>query len=299
MRTIGERDFGPEALRDLPHEYLRWFDFWLKGTDNGIAKEPLVSIFVMGANRWLNGPTYPLPETRFEKWYLAGAGKANTSTGDGKLVRELPADGAPSDQYAYDPADPTPDPDFPFDNDDDKDAKPKSSDELKKEAEARREKVTSARKDLLVYVTEPFKEAYTFAGPVSAVLYASSSARDTDWFVRLMEVDEKGKVFPLAEGKIRARFRRSTKAPEMLEPGKVYEYTLDLWQTGIRIPAGRRLRVEVASAAFPSFSRNLNTGGHNEKDTQYVTAEQSVYHSKEYPSHILLPMIPDKEPAKK
>jgi putative CocE/NonD family hydrolase len=294
MRTHGDRDFGPEALRDLPRDYLRWLDYWLKGIDNGIAKEPLVSIFVMGANRWLHGPTYPLPETRFEKWYLASGGKANTSKGDGKLLRSLPTDGAATDQYTYNPADPTPSPDFPEDDDQpDKDGKPRSLADIKKEAEARRENLTSSRKDLLVYVSEPLKEGYTFAGPVSAVLYAASSARDTDWFVRLLEVDGKGKAFPLAEGKVRARFRRSTKTPELLEPGKVYEYTLDLWQTGIRVGAGKRLRVEVASASFPFFSRNLNTGGHNEKETTYVAADQTVYHSKEYPSHILLPMIPD------
>jgi putative CocE/NonD family hydrolase len=125
------------------------------------------------------------------------------------------------------------------------------------------QQTTDIRNDILVYTSEPFKEAYTFAGPLSAVLYAASSGRDTDWFMRLMEVDKAGKIFQLAEGKIRARFRHSTKQPELLEANKVYEYQLDLWQMGISIPAGHRLRVEVAPASFPSYSRNLNTGGHN------------------------------------
>jgi len=108
--------------------------------------------------------------------------------------------------------------------------------------------------------------------------------------MRIMEVDKKGKIFQLAEGKIHARFRHSTRQPEMLEPNKIYEYQLDLWQTGITIPPGSRLRVEVASASFPSFSRNLNTGGHNEIDTNFVKAEQKIYHDKEHPSHVLLPV---------
>jgi putative CocE/NonD family hydrolase len=131
----------------------------------------------------------------------------------------------------------------------------------------------------------------SFVGPLSAVLYASTSARDTDWFMRMMEVDAKGKIFLLAEGKVRARYRLTTKKAEFLEPGKVYEYHLDLWQTGITIPKGSRLRVEVASASFPSFSRNLNTGGHNETETNFVKAEQTIHHSKEYPSHLLLPVV--------
>ena len=111
--------------------------------------------------------------------------------------------------------------------------------------------------------------------------------------MRLAEVDEDGEIFQLVEGKIRARYRQTTKKPEFLEPGRVYKYDIDMWQTGITITAGRRLRVEVASACFPLFSRNLNTGGHNEMDTRYVSAEQGIYHNRQYPSHILLPVIPE------
>jgi len=292
-RRLGERDFGSAAWLDLPRAYLRWFDFWLKGIENGVAKEPLVNLFVMGSNQWVHGDTYPLPDTKFEKWYIASNGKANTTTGDGRLTRTAPVGEQPPDHYAYDPGDPTPDPDF-FDEEEDKtdtDKKPKSGEEDEKKREAFHEKLASSRKDMLAYVSEPFEKPYTIAGPLSAILYAASSAKDTDWFVRLLEVDEKGKLLSLGSGKIRARFRRSTKEPTFLEPGKVYEYTLDLWHTGITISAKHRLRVEIASASFPLFSRNLNTGGHNEKDTDFVTAEQVIYHSAEYPSHVLLPVI--------
>jgi putative CocE/NonD family hydrolase len=308
-RGFGKHDFGPQALRDLPRDYLRWFDYWLKGVDNGVLQEPLVSIFVMKSNKWLHGPTYPLPQTRFEKWYLTSGGKANAPQGEGKLSRQLPPKDSPPDHYTYDPADPTPDPDF-LEPEEEPQAAERNQAEDQAAARAgkkesadrdRREELVRKRRDLLVYVSEPFTEEYTFAGPVSAVLYASTSAKDTDWVVRLMTIDPKGRVFALTGltgGKIRARFRESLSNPSLLEPGRVYRYSLDLWQTGVSVPKGYRLRAEVSSAAFPLFSRNLNTGGHNEKDTEFVSAEQTIYHNAEYPSHILLPVIPAGTPKK-
>jgi putative CocE/NonD family hydrolase len=311
-RAHGKRDFGPQALRDLPRDYLRWFDYWLKGVENSVPTEPLVSIFVMNSNKWLHGPKYPLPQTRFEKWYLASAGKANTTLGDGKLSREPPAKDVPSDRYSYDPGDPTPNPDF-LEEEEARGDKEKGELKVKEKGEQgekekkekksppkdRREEVVKSRQDILAYVSEPFQGEYTFAGPITAVLYAASSAKDTDWFMRLVTVDDKGKVFPLVTGKIRARFRESMSKPTLLEPDKVYEYALDLWQTGITVPKDHRLRVEVSSAAFPLFSRNLNTGGHNEMETNFVTAEQKIYHNAQYPSHLVLPVIPDEAGVKK
>lgn len=292
MRRIGDRDFSDAALIDLQREYLRWFDYWLKGKENGIHKEPWVSLFVMGTNKWLHGPTYPLPQTRFDKLYLSSGGNANTAEGDGKLVWQAPPADAPSDRYAYDPGDPTPDPRF-YEESEEDEKKVRSADERKKEAAAYHKRVTESRKDILVYETMALEKPLTFVGPVSAVLYASTSARDTDWFMTLVEVDKDGKFFTLGQGKIRARFRKSMAKPELLKPGEVYEYTLDLWQTGITIPAGHKLCVEVASAAFPFFSRNLNTGGHNETETRFVSAEQTIHHSAKYPSHVLLPVVPE------
>jgi len=293
-RKLGDHDFGPQAIIDLQRDYLRWFDYWLKGVDNGITKEPLVSIFVMGTNKWLHGDSYPLPATKFTKLYLSGAGKANTSKGDGRLRFDEPPAGVAADKYVYDPGDPTPDPDF-YETTEAQDKQVRSADEKKNEAEANHEKVTGERRDILVYQTEALREPLTFAGPVSATIYASSSARDTDWYVTLVEIEKDGKTFTLASGKLRARFRESVHKPELLEPGRIYEYKLDLWQTGITVPAGDRLRVEVASAVFPMFSRNLNTGGHNETETKFVSASQMVYHDREHPSHVLLPVIPAEE----
>jgi putative CocE/NonD family hydrolase len=296
-RKIGDHDFGPQAVIDLQRDYLRWFDYWLKGVDNGIAREPLVSIFVMGSNQWLHGNSYPLPETKFTKLYFSGAGKANSSKGDGRLTFDEPPPGAPPDKYVYDPGDPTPDPDF-YETTEEQDKQVRSADEKKSEAEAHHEKVTGERQDILVYQTEVLREPLTFAGPVSATIYASSSAQDTDWFATLVEIEKDGKTFTLAAGKLRARFRNSVHKPEPLNPGQIYEYKLDLWQTGITVPAGDRLRVEVASADFPMFSRNLNTGGHNETETAFVSARQVIYHDKQHPSHVLLPVIPAEEMRK-
>lgn len=297
-RRLGDWDFGEQAAFDLPREYLRWFDYWLKGVDNGIVKEPLVRIFAMNSNVWLTGDTYPLPQTRFEKWYLSSGGNANTSKGDGKLSREAPSADGPPDRYAYDPGDPTPNPTYREETEEEE-QRERTQEELKKIAKEHHESVTSQRRDILVYTSEPFDGDYTFAGPVSGKLFAASSAKDTDWFMRLLLVEPDGEVTNLVEGRLRARYRNSMSRPELLEPGKVYEYDLDLWQTGLTVKKGQRLRVEVASATFPFFSRNLNTGGHNEKETTYVTAEQTIHHDAQRPSHVLLPMIPAEKIAGK
>ncbi|HLJ46956.1 MAG TPA: CocE/NonD family hydrolase [Bryobacteraceae bacterium] len=281
-RLIGERDFGENAIIDLQQDYLRWFDYWLRGLDNGVAVEPLVSVFVMGANEWRQGQSYPLENTRFEKLYLAECGT---------LSFEAPADGLPPDRYRYDPGDPTPALQF-YQESEENEKRVRTAEERKQEAREQHVRLAAERSDILVYQTEPLTQPITFAGPLSAVLYASSSARDTDWFVTLSEVDGEGKIFQLTQGRLRGRFRNSLTVPELLAPGEIYEYRIDLWQTGICVPPGARLRVEIASAAFPLFSRNLNTGGHNEVETEYVSAEQVIYHDREHPSHVLLPVIP-------
>ncbi len=290
-RRHAGRDFGPRALVDLQRMYLRWFDRWLKGVQNSIEREPLVQIFVMGTNTWLKGDTYPLKGTRMERWYLSSGGHANTSAGDGILTKVRPVRRARSDRYIYDPGDPTPDPRF-WQPPRRKKGQVISGDRLKAQAQAHHAKVTRSRSDILVYTSAPMAHRYTFAGPMSAVIHASTTARDTDWFVRLCEVDAKGKIFVLAQGKIRARFRASMSRPRLLVKGRVYRYEIDLWQTGITIPKGARLRVEIASAAFPFFSRNLNTGGHNETETRHVKATQTILHDRRHPSYVLLPRIP-------
>jgi len=309
MRMLGEWDFGPQAIVDLQRQYLRWFDYWLKGIDNGITKEPLVSLFVMGPNRWLRDNAYPISGTRFEKWYLSSGGSANTSGGDGRLLgAEAVGSGAAADRYAYDPADPTPTPDDYVPDEDHpagtatpatgpatRPATTQNAKSVEEEAKLRRgyhAKVTAARRDILIYTSPPMEKPLTVAGPLSAVIYASSTAKDTDWFVRLIEVNKDGQLWTRGEGRLRARFRNSNRQPEPIKPGEVYEYHLDLWQTGMEVPVGNRLRVEVCSASFPFFSRNLNTGGHSETETTFITAQQTIYHDAKHRSHVLLPVIP-------
>ncbi|MCK4764144.1 MAG: CocE/NonD family hydrolase [Candidatus Aminicenantes bacterium] len=291
---LGEYDFGKDAAIDLRSMYLRWFDYWLKGIENKIIEEPLVQLFAMFSNKWHKAAVYPLPGTEFTPFYLSSDKSANTSKGDGKLLLELPRTGKEFDKYVYDPGDPTPFPAFYFKSEE-QEKKEKGQvldleEEIKKR-KAHHNKVSDARSDILVYRTEALKEPLTVVGPLSAIIYASSSAVDTDWFVSLMDVDEQGGIMLLARGTIRARFRNSTKKPEFLEKNKVYKYTIDLWHTGITFQKGHRIRIEVSSALFPMFSRNLNTGGHNEMETKYKKAKQRIYHSKEYPSHLLLPVI--------
>jgi predicted acyl esterase len=258
-------DWGPRAVIDLQKSYLRWMDRWLKGIDNGIDKEPLVSLFVMGSNDWLHGTRYPLEATRPTKFHLTSKGDASGCGGKGRLTTRPPEKGASAtDTYTYDPGDPT----------------PVSPD---------------GRKDLLVYTTPPLTEPLTIAGPISAVLYASSSARDTDWVLRLARIDADGDPMLLGQGIIRARYRDSLSKPTPLEPGKLYEYRIDMRHTGMTIGKGEHLKLIVSSALFPLFSRNLNTGENNETGTEYVAATQTIYHGEDHPSHLLLPVVP--EPA--
>ncbi len=289
-RMFGERDFGERAIVDLRREYLRWFDRWLKGVPNGIDREPLVSLFVMGPDDWVHGDSYPLEGTEHRRLHLASGGHANTSGGDGTLSFEPPAAASPPDRFVYDPGDPTPST-WVLEQPEEEPGEVKTADELRRAGREHVQRILEERQDILVYETEPLPEPLTVAGPVSAELYASTSARDTDWFLTLSAVDAEGTVTRLVRGALRARYRDSFAEPELLEPGRVYRFTLDCWHTAVRVPAGSRLRLEVASAWFPFFSRNLGTGGHNETETEFVVARQTVFHDAERPSHLLLPVI--------
>ena len=290
-RRAGTLDFGPNALVDLPREYLRWFDHHLKGAKNGIDTEPAVTLFLMGANAWVTGDHYPLKETRTERWYLQSGGKAQTSLGDGVLARTQSKSGSRPDRYVYDPVDPTPSPDFIGDETPAAGTE-RSAAVLQSEHEGHHAAITSTRRDILVYTSPPFTERYTVVGPLSATLQAASSAVDTDWFVSVLDEAPGGTLLPLATGKLRARYRNSLRAPEPLKPGRVYPYSLDLWHTGISLEPGHRLRVEVSSALFPVYARNLNTGGHNEADSGVERAMQTVHHDGALASFLEVQVLP-------
>ncbi len=280
--TLEGVDFGPSAQIHWDGYVCRWFDHFLKGFNNGLLKEPPVYVFVMGRNRWEAEKDWPLPQTKWTKYYLHSGGKANTAGGDGTLSPEPPRD-TPPDAYTYDPAKPTRSPfkgphiDGPVDT-----------------------RAAAAGADVLVYTTPPLEQEVEVTGPVQAHLYAATSARDTDWMVRLIDVHPDGRALLLCDGVIRARCRDPKNAGAFnaaqlstIEPGKVYEYTIQFWRATANVfGKGHRIRVEVSSSYYPYYLRNLNTGADSVAlETEGVVAQQKVYHDSDHPSHVVLPVI--------
>jgi uncharacterized protein len=276
-RRIGDIDFGPEALIDLDGLQVRWFDHWLKGDDNGIESTPRVRLFVMGENRWKDENEWPMERTRFARYFLHSGGRANSRLGDGALDTDSPGE-EPADSYRYDPKDPVPfitEPNFSqIGGPDDYQA-------------------VERRDDVLVYTTAALGEPLEICGPLRVKLFAASSARDTDWTAKVLDVHPGGFAQRLNDGIVRARFRSSLEREELLEPKRVSEYDIDCWSTCTLLEVGHRLRVEISSSAFPKFDRNLNTGGPIgvESESAAVVADQSVFHDRERASYLLLPVI--------
>lgn len=281
---VGATDYGPNAVIDWDGYVCRWFDHFLKGIDNGVTKDPQVHVFVMGANRWRAEKDWPLPQTKWVKYYLHSGGKANTLKGDGTLSTSVPGD-EPADHYTYDPAKPT--------------LAPFTGGHLEDGAADTRK--PAAGEDVLIYTTPPLEEDVEIIGPIEAKLFAATSAKDTDWMMRLTDVHPDGYSAMLCDGVMRARHRDPEKGGAFnaeklstIEPGKVYEYTLGFWRgTGNVFKKGHRIRVEISSSYYPYYLRNLNTGADNiNLETKTVIAKQSVHHDKERSSHIVLPLIP-------
>jgi putative CocE/NonD family hydrolase len=281
-----ERDFGLLASTDaidLTGTQLRWFDYWLKGEENGVDDEPPVKIFVMGLDQWREEEDWPLPDTRYYRYYLHSGGNANTLQGDGLLSTERP-DGEPPDQYYYNPDDPTPTWGGAT-------LLPGALSAVN--AGPRDQREIAQRQDVLVYTTPPLTHDVEVTGPVELVLYASSSARDTDFTGKLVDVYPDGRALVLTDGILRARYRNSFFKSELLEPGKVYELHIDLVATSNLFKAGHCIRLEVSSSNFPRFDRNPNTGGIIAQESAFppVIAVNRVYHNRDCPSYLYLPVI--------
>jgi putative CocE/NonD family hydrolase len=280
-RTIvGERDVG-DARFDWSGLYLRWFDHWLRGADNGVTRMPKVQYYLMGKNEWRSANAWPIPGTRFTRFYLHSGGNANSRAGDGTLGTRPPAN-EPPDRYVYDPRTPTPSRGGPICCTGSADAPEGSFDQSDVEM----------RSDILVYTTPPLTEGVEVTGPLKAVLYVSSSAKDTDFTAKLLDVHPDGRAFNLQEGILRARYREGYDRTVFMEPGGVYEVVIDMQATGNYFPPGHRIRLEIASANFPRFDRNLNTGGNNFDETRWEVARNTVHHTARYPSHVVLPIVP-------
>jgi putative CocE/NonD family hydrolase len=269
QRKVGELDFGEPAEMDENPLMIRWFDNQLKGIENGMDEEPPVKIFVMGENRWRFENEWPLARTVYQNYYFHSEGRANTLDGDGTLDINPPADKNP-DRYIYDPSNPvrTIGSMGPYDQQ-----------ELEK------------REDVLVYSTPPLKNDMEVTGPVNAVIYASSSAPNTDFTAKIVDVYPDGRAIRICEGIIRTNHRNPSLPPTNIEPGKVYKYNIDLWATSNVFRKGHKIRVEISSSNFPRFDRNLNTGNYFATETKWVKAEQTIFHNEKYPSCIVLPVI--------
>ncbi|WEK43964.1 MAG: CocE/NonD family hydrolase [Candidatus Sphingomonas colombiensis] len=279
MATADDVDYGADADLNGNLLYLRWHDHWLKGVDNGADKDPPVRIFVMGENKWRAENEWPLKRTRYTPYYLASGGNANTADGNGTLSTAKPT-GADGDRYDYDPANPVPTlggniccssvPSGAHDH-----------------------RSVEKRADVLVFTGPVLDKTVEVSGPIRAKLYAASSAPDTDWVVRLIDVDPSGYARNIQDGIIRARYRKGWETPASpIEAGRVYEYDIDMWASSNAFLPGHRIRVEVTSSNFPRFDRNLNTGEDPATGTRMAVARQQVLHSARYPSHVLLPIIP-------
>ena len=281
-RKTGDIDFGADVVIDQLGEQVRWFDYWLKGVENGIVDEPRVKVFVMGVNRWREADDWPLPETRYTPYYFHSGGRANSLHGDGGLSM-TPPEGEKPDEYVYDPENPV----VTIGG-----STCCAEETVPVTMGPQDQRPNEYRSDVLVYATPPLERDVEVIGPVKAVVYAASSAPDTDFTAKLVDVYPNGYAMNVAQGIQRARYRESWEQPTLLEPSRVYKYEIDLWSTGNCFQKGHRILVEISSSNFPQFDRNPNTGHAFGQDAELRKAHQTVYHDKDYPSHIMLPVIP-------
>jgi uncharacterized protein len=274
---VGALDFGPEAAMNLGQLQKKWFDYWLRDQDTGVEEWPAFQIFVMGENEWRGESEWPLKRTQYTPFYLQSQGHAADISGDG-VLSEMKPDMSATDRFTYDPQNPTPTaggnnlvgaPAGPFDQTE-----------------------VEQRDDVLVYTSAALTEAIEVTGPVQMILYAASSAVDTDFTAKLVDVHPDGKAYNLCDGIIRARWRTDRTKPELIKPGESYRYEIDLWVTSNLFQPGHRIRVEISSSNFPRFDRNPNSGLPFGSDTKLQSATQTVFHGAERASHILLPVIP-------
>jgi uncharacterized protein len=290
MNPVGELNFGfgaSAAMIDLKIDFVslqvRWFDHWLKGIDTGMLNEAPIKLFVMGANSWRDEYEWPLARAVETRYYLHSGGQANSLSGDGTLSSNAPEiTEISSDQYVYDPANPVPTrggallmtPEYrpgPYD-----------------------QHPIEERADVLVYCSDILLADVEVTGPIKVHLWATSSAPDTDFVARLVDVHPDGYAQNLTDGIIRARYRNFAQgeAPSLIEPGQAYEYEIDLWSTSNLFKAGHRVRLDVTSSSFPRWDRNPNTGHAFGADAELALAQQTILHDSEHPSYVVLPIVP-------
>ena len=278
-RKVGDIDFGPTAPFNEDEVTLAWYDYLFKNVSNEFAGKP-VKIFVMGTNQWRDEDDWPLSRSRNTKYFLHSAGKANSASGDGSLTTLAPR-AETADQYVYDPANPAPTIGGPL-----------CCDWQHLGPGPRDQRAVEARSDVLVYSTPALKEDLEVTGPIQLELFAKSSAVDTDFIAKLVDVAPDGFAQNLTEGVVRARYRNSQEKPELMNAGQIYKFTIDMWSTANVFLKGHRLRLEISSSNFPRFDRNLNTGEEVTGTGKMVSATNVIYHDAEHASAIILPVVP-------
>jgi putative CocE/NonD family hydrolase len=232
----------------------------------------------MGSNQWVDEHEWPIARTRYTEFYLHSSGRANTLYGDGKLSTDKPQS-EKSDLFTYDPQDPVPfitEPSF---------QQIGGPDDYR---------AIERRDDVLVYTGDPVTSAIEVCGPINVTLYASTTATDTDFTAKLIDVWPNGFAERLSDGIVRARFRDGMERENLIHPGTVYEYKIDAWNTCQMFKTGHSIRLEISSSAFPKYSRNLNTGEPLGRTTNMVAARQTIYHDAQHPSVVTLPVVPER-----
>jgi putative CocE/NonD family hydrolase len=280
-RKVGDVDFGAAAAFNSDNATLDWYDYLFKGAQNEFAQKH-VAIFVMGVNQWRQEDDWPLARARSTKYFLHSLGAANSAGGNGGLSTKAPTS-EPPDRYVYDPANPVPTIGGLL-----------CCDSNHLQPGARDQRPAETRQDVLVYSTRAFAEDVEVTGPVSVELFAASSAVDTDFTAKLVDVGPDGFARNLADGIIRARYRDSREKAEFLKPGRVYKVTVDLWSTSNVFLKGHTLRLEISSSNFPRFDRNLNTAEQPESGEKFISATNVIYHDAKHPSALLLPVVAGK-----
>ena len=273
--SIGRRGVGSEAVSAYDDVMLEFFSFFLKRKDNGFIDLPRVQYFNIGENGWRYSEQWPPPSSRLRSLFLHSKGNAS-SAGDGLLDFVPPRD-EPADAFAYDPRNPV--------------ALNEGVDVWSRAAALPNRAELLERDDVLTYETGALHSDLDITGPISVEIYASSSARDTDFTAAIVDVYPEGYSLLIQEGILRASFRDKQQDPTPIEPGEVYPLTIDLLATSYTVPAGHKLRLEISSSNFPRFARNLNNGERFGMSDHVEIAEQTIYHNSKYPSRLILPVM--------
>lgn len=274
--VIDHVNFGEHASGDafgMTQKVHDWFDYWLKGNNNGIMEEPPVDIFVLGINQWRKENEWPLHRTQYTDYYLHSNGSANTLNGDGSLSVLQPKE-EKEDQYTYNPGEPT----------------PSLSQDYSGARIIQDLSELEKREDVLVYQTEVLPYEVEVTGHILLKLFISTDVVDTDFVCKLIDIYPDGKRYAVSSGVLRARYRNSLR-PEFLKEGEVYELTVDMGTTSNVFFKDHRIGLEIASSSFPNIDRNLNTGARIGAGTDYIIAHHKIHHNNQYASKLVLPII--------